>query len=44
MIYDAATAAIKKIDPDVKFVGPELATFLPDWAAYFLNPASSWAR
>jgi hypothetical protein len=40
-IYDAVTAAIRKVSPDMKFVGASLATpsQSPDFFEYFLNPA-----
>ncbi len=37
-IYDAVTATIKRIDPKIQFIGPELAVYSKDWAEYFLNP------
>jgi Glycosyl hydrolases family 39 len=37
-IYDAVAAAIKRIDPRVQFIGPELSAYSKAWAEYFLNP------
>jgi hypothetical protein len=37
-IYDAVATAIRKIDPNVQFLGPEIAGAELPWARYFLNP------
>jgi hypothetical protein len=39
-IYDAMVTAIKKIAPNIKFVGMALAYEKPEWFEYFLNPAN----
>lgn len=39
-VYDAMVAAIRKILPDVKFVGLAIAEDRPGWFEYFLNPAN----
>jgi hypothetical protein len=40
-LYDATVLAIRKIDPSVQFMGPELIGSYDDiisWSTYFLNP------
>jgi hypothetical protein len=37
-IWDAVAEAIRKIDPHVRFFGPEVSGAEVEWAGYFLNP------
>lgn len=39
-VYDAMVMAIRKVLPDVKFVGLGIAAQSPEWFEYFLNPAN----
>jgi hypothetical protein len=42
-VWDAVAGAIRKIDPNVQFFGPEVSGAEVEWARYFLNPRNHTA-